>query len=200
MTGISRRALIGRGIAGAGALAVPGSLVAAATAQAQEDGQTDALGRLATLEQAAELGYSVAAEDGDLDAGAQKLFEEYSLHSGDHETAFSEALDQLAVDAPEASSDTADYPSLEDNDFDPQASQDDLLSFFIDRENELIEAYEENEPDLDDPDLIRTAAQVAAAHAQQLVALRVLAKSKGNIAALPDPATASSNTDTSSDG
>ena len=42
-------------------------------------------------------------------------------------------------------------------------------------EEELIAAYRELTPDLDAPDLVRTAAQVAASHAQMLVALRVLA-------------------------
>ena len=49
MSRLTRRALMGRGLAGAGALALPTSLVAAATAQAQSaegDAQTDALERL----------------------------------------------------------------------------------------------------------------------------------------------------------
>jgi hypothetical protein len=110
-------------------------------------------------------------------------------------------MDQLTVDPPESSSDAADYPSLED--FDAEGSQKNLLAFFIDREHELIQAYEKDEPELDDPDLIRTAAQVAAAHAQQLVALRVLAGAKGNIAELPEPsasAPASDDANSSSDG
>jgi rubrerythrin len=185
VTGLSRRALIGRGLVGAGTLALPGSLVAAATAQAQEDAQTDALQRVVVLEQALELAYSVASEDGKLDDGAKKLFDDLSVHSGDHATAFAEAMDQLAVDPPESSSDPGDYPSLED--FDAEAPQRDILSFFIDRETELIQAYEEDEPDLDEPDLIRTSAQIAASHAQGLVALRLLAKAKGNPAELPEP-------------
>ena len=101
MSPLTRRSLMGRGLAGAGALALPGSLVAAATAHAQQaDAETDALERLVVLEQAAELAYSLAAEEGDLDSDAQTLFEELSIHSGDRATAFSEAMDQLLVDPP----------------------------------------------------------------------------------------------------
>ena len=50
-----------------------------------------------------------------------------------------------------------------------------LLEFMIGLEEELITAYRELTPDLEAPDLVRTAAQIGAAHAQMLVALRVLA-------------------------
>jgi len=182
---------MGRGITGAGALALSGSLVTAATAQAQSDAQSEALGRLVELEQAAELGYSLAAEEGGLDAEAKSLAEMFSIHSGDRATAFSEALDQLITDAPESSSDPADYESLAD--FDPAAPQDDLLAFLIDLELDLIAAYESEEPELDDPDLVRSAAQMAASHAQALVALRIAAKEKGDLTALPDPSTSATD-------
>jgi len=165
--------------------------VAAATAQAQSDAQTDALERLVELEQAAELGYSLAAEEGDLNAEVMALFEVFSIHSGDRATAFSEALDQLVVDAPESSSDPDNYESL--SDFDPAASQDDLLAFMIELELELVAAYEEDEPELDDPDLVRSAAQMAASHAQALVALRISAREKGNLTELPDPSTSATD-------
>ncbi|MEJ7875721.1 MAG: ferritin-like domain-containing protein [Solirubrobacterales bacterium] len=191
MTGLSRRSLLGRGLTGAGALALPGSLVAAATAQAQSDAQSAVLERLVELEQAAELGYSLAAEEGDLDAEVKSLFEAFSIHSGDRATAFSEALDQLIVDAPESSSDPAEYESL--SDFDPAASQEDLLAFMLKLELNVIAAYEEDEPTLDEPDLVRSAAQMAAGHAQALVALRVAAKETGNLTALPEPSTSATD-------
>ncbi len=174
-----------RGLAGAGALALPGSLVAAATAHAQSDAETDALESFVELEQAAELAYSLAAEEGDLDGDAQTLFEELSIHSGDRATAFSEALEQLLVEPPDASSDADDYDSL--SDFDPASPQDDLLAFMVDLELDAITAYEEDEPELDEPDLVRSAAQMAASHAQALVALRILAGGKGDPTKLPEP-------------
>jgi len=184
MSALTRRTLLGRGLAGAGAIAIPGSLVAVATAQAQEDAETDALERLVELEQSAELAYSLAAEEGDLDAKAVGLFETLSLHSEDRATAFTEALDQLLVEAPESSSDTGDYENL--GDFDPTGSQDALLAFMIDLELEIITAYEEDEPELTEPDLARSAAQMAAGHAQALVALRLLAGEKGDVTELPE--------------
>lgn len=188
MSGLTRRTMMGRGLAGAGALAVPGSLVAAATANAQDaegDAQTDALERLVVLEQAAELAFSLAAEEGKVDNDAQTLFEELSIHAGDHATAFGEAMDQLLVDPPSSESDPGEYESLDD--FDSAAAEKDLLAFLIDLELGLIEAYEEDEPELDEPDLVRSAAQVAASHAQALVALRLLAGEKGSLTELPEP-------------
>jgi rubrerythrin len=173
MSGFTRRHLMGRGLAGAGALAVPGALAVAEAAHAQGDAQTEALERLIELEQAAELGYSLAAEEGDLETGTKALFEELSIHCRDRDGALSEAVDQLLVDPPEKSSDQEDYESLDD--LDPTADEKDLLEFLIGLEEELITAYEEEEPQLDAPDLIRTAAQIAASHAQALVALRLIA-------------------------
>lgn len=196
MTRLTRRSLVGRGLTGAGTLALAGSLVSAATAHAQSEAQSDVLERLAELEQAAELGYSLGAEEGDLDAQARSLFEQLSIHSGDRATAFSEALDQLLVDAPKSSSDPGDYDSLEG--FEPASSQDDLLAFMIEIELELIAAYEEDEPELDEADLVRSAAQMAASHAQALVALRIAAKERGDVTELPGPST--SATDSAPEG
>jgi hypothetical protein len=169
---ITRRQLLGRGAGIVGAAAVPASLIpAAAIAQASEE--TDALEPVVELEQAAELAYSLAAEDGDLKGDAQNAFELFTAHCGDHAVALSEALDQLGVDPPEAQSDPAEYESLAD--FDPKAPEKQQLEFMIGIEEGLITAYRELTPDLEAPDLVRTAAQVAAAHAQMLVALRVLA-------------------------
>lgn len=185
---------MGRGIAGAGAVAIPSSLVAAATAHAQSsegDDQTDALERLVILEQAAELAFSLAAEEGDVSKDTQALFEELSIHAGDHATAFGEAMDQLLVDPPESDSDPDEYDSLED--FDPKADEQDLLDFLIDLELGLIEAYEEDQAELDEPDLVRSAAQVAASHAQALVALRLLAGMKKGLTKLPAPSTSATD-------
>lgn len=191
MSAISRRSLIGRGLAGAGAVALPATLVGAATAHAQSGeptDETDALERLVILEQAAELAFSLAAEEGDLSPDAKSLFEELSLHAGDHAAAFSEAMDQLLVDPPEDESDPDEYESLGDS-FDPSADEKGLLAFFTDLEQGLIEAYEEDQAELDAPDLVRSAAQIAASHAQALVALRLLAGGKGPLTELPDPST-----------
>lgn len=191
MNGFTRRSLVSRGLAGAGALALPGSLVAARPASAQADDQTEALEGLIIGEQAAELAYSLAAEEGDLDAQASMRFEEFSLHSEDRGAALSEAMDQLLVDPPDKSSDPDEYDSLED--FDPAGSQDDLLAFLIGLEEEQISAYEEEVPELDEPDLARTAAQAAASHAQALVALRLLAMEKGSVTELPAPSTSATD-------
>ncbi len=169
----TRRQLLGRGIGIAGATAIPASLIPATTALAQASDETDALEPVVELEQAAELAYSLAAEDGDLKGEALTTFELFSAHCGDHATALSEALDQLGVDPPEVQSDPAEYESLAD--FDVDAPEKRLLEFMIGLEEELITAYRELTPDLEAPDLVRTAAQVGAAHAQMLVALRVLA-------------------------
>ena len=188
MSSISRRALLGRGLAGAGALALPGALAAAATAQAQEGestDETDALERLIVLEQAAELAFSLAAEEGQASGESKALFEELSIHAEDHATALSEAMDQLLVDPPEADSDPTGYESLKD--FDPGADEQDLLEFLIGLELDLVAAYEEEQADLEEPDLARTAAQVGASHAQALVALRLLAGPKGLVTKLPSP-------------
>lgn len=187
MTGLTRRSLIGRGLAGAGALAVPGSLIAAEVANAQADDQTEALERLVVLEQAAELAYSLAAEESDASAEAKMLFEELSIHSDDRGAALSEAMEQLLVDPPEKSSDLENYESLED--FDPAASEEDVLAFLAGLEEQLVAAYEEEEPELDEPDLARTAAQVAASHAQALVALRLLAGERSGVTELPERST-----------
>lgn len=191
MSGFTRRSLMGRGLASAGALTLPGSLVAAETANAQADDQTEALERLIVGEQAAELAYSLAAEEGDLDAQASMLFEELSLHSEDRGDALSEAMDQLLVDPPDKSSDPDEYDSLDD--FVPAGSQADLLAFMTEQELELISAYEEEVPELDEPDLARTAAQAAASHAQALVALRLLAKETGSVTELPAPSTSATD-------
>ena len=190
MSALSRRALIGRSLAGAGAVALPGALLSAATAHAQESessDETDALERLVILEQAAELAFSLAAEKGDVSGDAKTLFEELSIHAEDHATAFSEAMDQLVVDPPEADSDPGEYDSLED--FDPAAAERDLLVFLADLELGLVQAYEEEQANLEEPDLARSAAQVGASHAQALVALRLLAGEKGLVTKLPDPST-----------
>ena len=190
MSDLTRRALMGRGLAGAGALAVPASLVAAAAAQAQggeETAETDALERLVILEQAAELAFSIAAEEGNVPSDAKSLFEALSIHAGDHAAAFGEAMDQLLVDPPSSESDPDEYESLED--FDPKADEQDLLDFLVDLELGLLEAYEEDQAELEEPDLVRTAAQVAASHAQALVALRLLAGAKSGLTKLPAPST-----------
>ncbi len=191
----TRRSLISRGLAGAGALATGGSLVAAASASGQVDDQTEALERLIIGEQAAELAFSLAAEEGDVDGEAVALFEQLSLHARDRATALSEASDQLLVDPPEADSDPDEYESLDE--FDPTGSKPDLFAFLIDLELGLIEAYEEDVVELEEPDLVRTAAQVAASHAQALVALRLLADPKGakNVTELPERSSAATDSE-----
>jgi hypothetical protein len=169
----TRRQLIGRGIGVAGVAALPTSLLAATPALAQESDETDAIERIVELQLAAELAYSLAAEDGKLDAGTKKAFELFGKHSGDQATALSEALDQLDVDPPETESDPASYERLAD--FDAKAPAKEQLKFMIGLEEELIKVYEDETPTLEAEDLVRSAAQIGAAHAQMLVALRLLA-------------------------
>ncbi len=168
----TRRQLIGRGLGVAGVAAVPASLLAAPSALAQETDETDALERIVELELAAELAYSLAAEEGKLDTQVQTAFELFSAHSDDHATALSEALDQLGVEAPEAESDPAGYERLAD--FDPEAPEKQQLEFMIALEEELIKVYEDATVTFEAGDLVRTGAQVGASHAQMLVALRLL--------------------------
>ena len=170
---LTRRHLLGRGIGLAGGAALPASLVSANTALAQASDETDALEPIVELEQAADLAYSLAAEDGDLDREAQEAFELFAAHCDDHAVALGEALDQLGVDPPDRQSDPADYERLAD--FRANAPQRELIDFMIALEEELVTAYEAATPELEAPDLVRTAAQVGASHAQVLVALRLLA-------------------------
>lgn len=174
----TRRQLLGRGLVVAGAAGVPGSLLAAAPALAQESDETDTLERIVILEQAAELAYSLAAEGGTLRAGAitKRMFELFSKHCDDHDTALSEALDQLGVDPPEAESDPDGYDRLAD--FDPKAEESKLLVFMIRLEEELVAVCADAQSALEAEDLVRSAAQIGAAHAQMLVALRLQAGDK----------------------
>jgi rubrerythrin len=169
----TRRQLIGRGIGIAGAAAIPTSLLAAPVAFAQEDEETDALERMIELEQAAELAYSLAAENGDLKPDVADAFELFKAHCGDHDTALSEALDQLGVDPPGASSDPADYERLAD--FDDSAPEKQQLEFIIGLEEELIQVYQDEIEALDAEDLVRSAAQIGGSHAQMWVVLNTLA-------------------------
>jgi Ferritin-like domain len=169
----TRRQFLGRGLGLAGAAALPTPLLPATVAFAQASDETDALEPVVELEQAAELAYSLAVEDGDLKADVQRAFELFASHCDDHAVALSEALDQLGVDPPDAESDPAQYEALAD--FDERAPEKQLLEFMIGIEEDLVTAYREATPELEAPDLVRTAAQIAASHAQILVALRVLA-------------------------
>jgi hypothetical protein len=179
----TRRQLIGRSICAAGAAAVPTSLLAAPPALAQETDETGALERVVDLELATELAYSLAAEKKGLDPKAQKAFELFSTHCGDHATALSEALDQLGVEPPEAQSDPADYEPLAD--FDAEAPEKGQLEFMVGLEEELVAAYQDETPTLESADLVRSAAQIGAAHAEMLVALRLLANEPGSLTKLP---------------
>jgi Ferritin-like domain len=171
--GTTRRELLGRGAGIAGVAALPASLLAAPLALAQESDETDALERIIGLEQAAELAYSLAAEDGNLKANVTDAFERFSTHCGEHATALSEALDQLGVDPPDAGSAPADYERLAD--FDASAPQKQQLRFMTDLEEELIQVYQDEIEALEAEDLVRSAAQIGASHAQMWVELRTLA-------------------------
>lgn len=164
----TRRELLARGGVAAGAAVLPAALLAA-PALAQETDETDALEALVELEQAAELAYSLAAER--LTGADAKLVGQLGGHAAEHVTALSEALDQLAVDPPDASEDPATYDAL--NGFDDRAPAPDQLAFFAGLELELVRAYEEATARLESPDLVITGAQVGAAHAQAWTALRL---------------------------
>lgn len=170
----TRRAFLGRSAGLAGAAVIPASLVGATRALAQADEETDALEPLVELELAGELAYSLAAEEGrGLDRETTREFELFAEHCGDHATALSKALDQLGVDPPEAGSDPAEHERLDG--FRPKRRAPELLEFLIALEEDLVAAYEGATEALEAPDLVRTAAQVGAAHAQMLVRLRLLA-------------------------
>ena len=180
----TRRQLIGRSMVVAGGATLPSSLLAAAPALAQESDETDALERVVDLEFAAELAYSLAAEDAKLDPETKKAFELFATHCGDHATALSEALDQLGVDPPEEQSDPADYERLAD--FDADADEKDVVEFMIGLEEELIAVYEDETATMEADDLVRSVAQIGAAHAQMLVALRLLSGvASGKLTRLP---------------
>lgn len=174
----TRRQLLARGSAAAAGAALPSALLAA-PALAQESDETDALERVVELEQAAELAYSLAAEE--LSGEGANLFEKLGGFAGEHATALGEALDQLGVDPPDSSDDPASYPSLEQ--FDAKADERRQVQFFIRLEEELISAYESATAELDAPDVVVTGAQIGAAHAQAWVALNLLGGGKGLSAA-----------------
>jgi rubrerythrin len=171
----TRRQLLGRGLGVAGATALPASLLAASPAHAQQSDETDALERIVEPELAAELAYSLAVEDGRLDPEAQKAFERFGGFCDEHATAFSEAIDQLDVDPPDAQSDPADYEALAD--FDAKAPQDEQIDFMLGLEEDLVQVYADENANLEAEDLVRSAAEIASSHAQVRVALQDLAGS-----------------------
>jgi hypothetical protein len=173
----TRRQFLGRGLGAAGAATLPASLVAAAPALAQATDETDALERIVEVELAAELAYSLAVEDGDLDPDANEAFETFGGFCGEHATALSEAIDQLGVDPPEAQSDPAGYEAL--GDFDARAPQKEQIDFMLALEEDLVRIYAEENANLEAEDLVRSAAQIAASHAQVRVALEDLAAKRG---------------------
>jgi rubrerythrin len=173
----TRRQLLGRGLGAAGAAVLPASLITAAPALAQESDETDALERIVELELAAELAYSLAVEDGDLDSDAADAFERFGGFCGEHATALSEAIDQLGIDPPEAQSDPAGYEALAD--FDARAPQREQIDFMVALEEDLVRIYADENASLEAEDLVRTAAQIAASHAQVRVALEDLVAKRG---------------------
>ena len=170
----TRRELLARGGVAAGAAVVPAALLAA-PALAQETDETGTLETLVELEQGAELAYSLAAER--LTGAEAKLLNQLGGHAAEHVTALSEALDQLAVDPPDASEDPATYDVL--GGFDDRSPTADQLAFFAELELELVRAYEDATPRLESSDLVITGAQVGAAHAQAWAALRLAAGGRG---------------------
>jgi hypothetical protein len=185
-SGTTRRELLIRGGVAAGTATLPAAILAA-PAQAQETEQTDALESVVELEQAAELAYSLAAEE--LAGEAGDLLKDLGTHAGEHATALGEAIDQLGVEPPSASQDPASYPSLER--FDEKAGEKEQLAFFIGLEEDLIAAYEETVADLEAADLSVTYAQISAAHGQAWIALKLAAGERAPTAVeLPKPESA----------
>ncbi len=170
MSGTTRRQLLARGAALTAAGAVPAGLLAT-PALAQADDQTEALERLIELEQAAELAYSLTEQDKGITGNISKLAEAFRTQESAHAKAFSSAVDQLGVEAAEGSDDPASYDSLDG--LEAARSADARLDFLIGLEEGLVSAYEDETINLEATDLFRTAAQVAANHAQHLVALRL---------------------------
>lgn len=101
-----------------------------------------------------------------------ELFDTFAEQEGEHVTAWSGAIDQLNVDPPSTPGSPSDSPHLED--LDKASNQDQYLDFLIEFEQRLTSAYTDQAVALTIEDLIRTGAQVAANHAQHLVALRQL--------------------------
>ena len=165
----TRRQILVRGGAVAGAAALPSAL-RATPALAQTDAETDAIASVVELEQAAKLAYTRAAEKANGEAKA--LYEQLAGFAAEHATALSEALEQLGTDPPDESSDPASYDALAD--FDEKADEQEQLDFLTKLEEELIAGYAAADPDIEAPDLVVTAAQVSAAHAQAWVALKLL--------------------------
>lgn len=169
----TRRQLLGRGAAAAGTAALPGALLSASPAFAKATDETDATKTLISYEQAGSLAYEDAASVKGLDADAKKLLDAFKTHADDRDDALEAALDELGEDPPKtpASIDSVDilagYAKA-------KGKQADLIDFFADFELKTIEAYLTAAADLDAEDLVRTGAQLAASHAQQLVALRLL--------------------------
>jgi len=173
----TRRQLLGRGLGAAGVAALPTSLIATTPAFAQASDETDALERIVELELAVELAYSLAVEDGDLDPDARDAFETFGGFCGEHATALSEAIDQLDVDPPDAQSDPADYEALAD--FNARAPQDKQIEFMVALEEDLVQIYADENANLEAEDLVRSAAEIAASHAQVRVALEDLGAQRG---------------------
>jgi hypothetical protein len=173
----TRRQLLGRGLGAAGVIAIPSSLLGATPALAQQSDETDALERIVELELAAELAYSLAVEDGDLDPDARDAFERFGGFCGEHATALSKAIDQLDVEPPDAQSDPADYEALAD--FDARAPQNRQIEFMLGLEDDLVQIYADENANLEAPDLVRSAAEIAASHAQVRVALEDLGAKQG---------------------
>lgn len=170
----TRRQLVGRGLALAGAAAVPGTLLVATPARAQAEAETGALERLVGLEQAGALAYEEAAgEEGALSGKAKALAAGYARHAGERASALEAAIEQLGAEAPEAPDDVAAVELLEG--FEGATEEPDLVDFLVRLEEETLAAYLDAAPELEAEDIVRAGAQIAASHAQQLVALRLLA-------------------------
>lgn len=180
----TRRELIASGAGAAALAALPASLFAPASALAQGDAETDAVERLLELERALGLAYAEAGARDKLSTPSKGLTELFATHADRVATALEEALEQLGVDPDDASDDPAAYPELKG--FDPKSPEREMLQFLADLELELIAGYERETVELEAEDLIRTAAEVGASHAQHLVALRLaLGDDAGKLTELP---------------
>jgi rubrerythrin len=188
----TRRDVLARGAVLAGAAAVPAALLAAAPAHAQKDDQTGALENVINFERAARYAYTEAAAGERLSGDARALAEELAGQEDDHATALETALEQLGIEPPEESDPppTDSAPILES--FDPEASQEELIDFFIALEEEILQIYATAVASLTADDLLRSAAQIGGSHAQHLAAWRLLrGDAPAQAAALPGSESAS---------
>lgn len=141
-----------------------------ARAQATEDEELrDFLEQAIELEQESVLAYDTAVEAPDVDRGLKPVLELLRDQEQAHANAWREAIDLLGFEAPDPPAELAEADDL--GRLEELEKPEELLRFLAEHEQALISDYLELAPALVSEDLSRTAAEVAASHAQHLVVL-----------------------------